>query len=187
MTLLYGTQKNALTGDARNVGCFRFCFVRLQLARHLFPTHCPMSDSQPAPAKRAIFLSYASQDAEAVERSAVAQRAAGVGLVRHERAYGRRCLGREDPRSDCKLSAVPARRLCGHTGAARELLPPRMEVAVYGQGPRKSRGGHSKIQQNLARITHSLFTQGPASRRFIHGGAVAIGTAFVVTLSRLTR
>lgn len=37
-----------------------------------------MSDSQPAPAKRAIFLSYASQVAEAVERSAVAQHAAGV-------------------------------------------------------------------------------------------------------------
>ena len=37
-----------------------------------------MSDSQPAPANRAIFLSYASQDAEAVERIAVAQRAAGV-------------------------------------------------------------------------------------------------------------
>lgn len=36
-----------------------------------------MSDSQPAPANRAIFLSYASQDAEAVERIAVAQRAAG--------------------------------------------------------------------------------------------------------------
>jgi len=37
-----------------------------------------MLDSQPAPANHAIFLSYASQDAEAVERSAVAQRAAGV-------------------------------------------------------------------------------------------------------------
>jgi len=37
-----------------------------------------MSDSQPATANRAVFLSYASQDAEAVERIAVALRAAGV-------------------------------------------------------------------------------------------------------------
>ena len=37
-----------------------------------------MSDSQPASANRAVFLSYASQDAEAVERIAVALRARGV-------------------------------------------------------------------------------------------------------------
>jgi hypothetical protein len=37
-----------------------------------------MSDSQPASASRAVFLSYASQDAEAVEHIAVALRAAGV-------------------------------------------------------------------------------------------------------------
>ena len=37
-----------------------------------------MSDRQPAPANRAVFLSYASQDAEAVERIAAALRAAGV-------------------------------------------------------------------------------------------------------------
>ena len=37
-----------------------------------------MSASQPAPANRAVFLSYASQDAEVVERIAVALRAAGV-------------------------------------------------------------------------------------------------------------
>ena len=37
-----------------------------------------MSDSPPAPAPRPVFLSYASQDAEAVERIAVALRAAGV-------------------------------------------------------------------------------------------------------------
>ncbi len=37
-----------------------------------------MPDSQPASANRAVFLSYASEDAEAVERIAVALRAAGV-------------------------------------------------------------------------------------------------------------
>ena len=37
-----------------------------------------MSDSHPASGNRAVFLSYASQDAEAVERIAVALRAAGV-------------------------------------------------------------------------------------------------------------
>jgi len=37
-----------------------------------------MSDSQPATANRAVFLSYASQDAEAVLRIAVALRAAGI-------------------------------------------------------------------------------------------------------------
>ena len=37
-----------------------------------------MSDSQPASANRAVFLSYASQDAEAVERIAVALRNGGV-------------------------------------------------------------------------------------------------------------
>jgi TolB-like protein/Tfp pilus assembly protein PilF len=37
-----------------------------------------MSDSQPATANSAVFLSYASQDAEAVERIAVALRAAGI-------------------------------------------------------------------------------------------------------------
>ena len=37
-----------------------------------------MSDSQPASANRAVFLSYASQDAEAVRRIAEALRAAGV-------------------------------------------------------------------------------------------------------------
>src|SRR5476649_1177788 len=37
-----------------------------------------MSDSQPASASRAVFLSYASQDAEAAKRIAEALRAAGV-------------------------------------------------------------------------------------------------------------
>ena len=37
-----------------------------------------MSDSQPAPASRAVFLSYASQDAEAAKRICEALRAAGV-------------------------------------------------------------------------------------------------------------
>jgi TolB-like protein len=37
-----------------------------------------MPDRPPVPAQRAVFLSYASQDAEAVERIAVALRAAGV-------------------------------------------------------------------------------------------------------------
>jgi hypothetical protein len=37
-----------------------------------------MSDSQPASANRAVFLSYASQDAEAARRVCEALRAAGV-------------------------------------------------------------------------------------------------------------
>src|ERR1700722_12834181 len=37
-----------------------------------------MPDSQPAPASRAVFLSYASQDAELVQRIADALRAVGV-------------------------------------------------------------------------------------------------------------
>src|SRR5438105_3502473 len=38
----------------------------------------PMSESQPASARRAVFLSYASQDAEAAARICAALRVAGV-------------------------------------------------------------------------------------------------------------
>jgi len=44
----------------------------------MFANYCAMSDSQPTSANRAVFLSYASQDAAAVRRIAEALRAAGV-------------------------------------------------------------------------------------------------------------
>ncbi len=70
--------KFALGADLSHVGSVRFWLVSLKLARHLFSTLGLMSDSQPASTKRAVFLSYASQDVEVVERIAGALRNVGV-------------------------------------------------------------------------------------------------------------
>ena len=59
-------------------GSFSVWLGSTRLVRHMFSPFCQMSDSQPASANRAVFLSYVSQDAEAARRICEAQRAVGV-------------------------------------------------------------------------------------------------------------
>ena len=66
---------------------------------------------------RAVFLSYASQDAEAARRIADTLRAAGVEVwFDRSKLGGRRCLGPKDSPPDTGLRALPPNHLVPFTG-----------------------------------------------------------------------
>ena len=91
---------------------------------------------------RAVFLSYASQDAEAARRICEALRKAGleVWFDQSELARWRR-VGRVDPQADQGMRVVCSTHLGEHRRAQRRLLPARMEARGRTLAPHGGRPG----------------------------------------------